>query len=181
MRHTGGAAVTRRALLGAATLGFAAGGCSSRPEKPAASPRPDPQLVLLTSLIQGKEDLVTLYQQAMDARKTGAAALEPFRQRHLAHLAALRRFLPPGAAPGTSGAPPSAAGPPSPSPAVKSGAESGAEPGAVSVGTLRAAERRAAAARPAQMAGASPALAQLLASIGACEAVHVIALGSTHA
>ncbi|RJL26576.1 hypothetical protein D5H75_26725 [Bailinhaonella thermotolerans] len=41
---------------------------------------------------------------------------------------------------------------------------------------LRDLERRAAASRPAQLASASPSLAQLLASIGACEAAHVVAL-----
>ncbi|GAB3141622.1 hypothetical protein GCM10027161_28840 [Microbispora hainanensis] len=155
-------------MLGsAAAAGLAAAGCSSAPRKPAVPAAPDPQTVLLTSLIAGKEHLVSLYGQAIAALPARAAALEPFRQRHAAHLQALRALLPAGGGAGTfpaSPAPPAAsAAPPSPS--------------AVSVEMLRDAERRAASARPAQMATASPALSQLLASIGACEAVHVVALG----
>ncbi|MEV4328458.1 hypothetical protein AB0J37_39980, partial [Microbispora rosea] len=69
MRHSGGARVTRRALLGsAAAAGLAAAGCSSTPEKPAAPASPDPQTVLLTSLIAGKEELVSLYGRAVAAQ-----------------------------------------------------------------------------------------------------------------
>ncbi|MEU8178721.1 hypothetical protein AB0C14_38155 [Microbispora hainanensis] len=168
MRHSGGPRVTRRVLLGsAAAAGLAAAGCSSGPQKPAAPAAPDPQTVLLTSLIAGKEDLVSLYGQAIAARPAQAAALEPFRQRHAAHLQALRALLPAGGGAGTS--------PASPTPPAASSAPP--SPSAVSVEALRDAERRAASARPAQMATASPALSQLLASIGACEAVHVVALG----
>ncbi|XVQ88244.1 hypothetical protein ACQP2K_12740 [Microbispora siamensis] len=159
--------MTRRALLGsAAAAGLAATGCSSAPRKPAAPAAPDPQTVLLTSLIAGKEQLVSLYGRAVAALPGRAAALEPFRQRHAAHLQALRALLPAGSGTGTFPASPA---PPSASPSEG--------PSAVSVGVLRDAERRAASARPAQMATASPALSQLLASIGACEAVHVVALG----
>ncbi|MBE3010220.1 hypothetical protein IL992_13600 [Microbispora sp. NEAU-D428] len=166
MRHSGGAQVTRRALLGsAAAAGLAAAGCSSAPRKPAAPAPPDPQTVLLTSLIAGKEQLLSLYGRAASALPGRAAALEPFRQRHAAHLQALRALLPAGSGTGTF--------PASPTPSA-SASPSGSP---VSVGALRDAERRAASARPAQMATASPALSQLLASIGACEAVHVVALG----
>ncbi|KAB8183400.1 hypothetical protein [Microbispora catharanthi] len=169
MRHSGGAQVTRRALLGsAAAAGLAAAGCSSAPRKPAAPAPPDPQTVLLTSLIAGKEQLVSLYGRAVAALPARTAALEPFRQRHAAHLQALRALLPAGSGTGTF--------PASPAPASSSASPS-ERPSAVSVEALRDAERRAASARPAQMATASPALAQLLASIGACEAVHVVALG----
>ncbi|MBB2743423.1 UNVERIFIED_ORG: hypothetical protein FHR35_003245 [Microbispora rosea subsp. rosea] len=170
MRHSGGAQVTRRALLGsAAATGLAAAGCSSAPRKPAAPAPPDPQTVLLTSLIAGKEQLVSLYGRAVAALPARAAALEPFRQRHAAHLQALRALLPAANGTGTF--------PVSPAPPASSSASPSERPSAVSVGALRDAERRAASARPAQMATASPALAQLLASIGACEAVHVVALG----
>ncbi|MEU6408634.1 hypothetical protein [Microbispora sp. NPDC046933] len=160
--------MTRRALLGsAAAAGLAAAGCSSAPRKPAAPASPDPQTVLLTSLIAGKEQLVSLYGRAAAALPDRAAALEPFRRRHAAHLQALRALLPAGSGPGTFPA----------SPGASSSASPSGSPSAVSVGALRDAERRAASARPAQMATASPALSQLLASIGACEAVHVVALG----
>lgn len=162
--------MTRRALLGTAAAGLAVSGCSSRTgqgsEKTRAANPPDPQTVLLISLIAAKEQMIALYQRAAlsDARR--ATTLEQFRQRHVAHLAALRKLLPRDAAPS-----------PSPSPSVASGSPSQASGSAVSVGRLRDAERRAAAERPAQTAGVSPALAQLLAGIGACEAVHVVALG----
>lgn len=170
--------MTRRVLLGsAAAAGLAAAGCSSGPRKPAAPAAPDPQTVLLTSLIAGKEHLVSLYGQAVAARPAQAAALEPFRQRHAAHLQALRALLPAGGGAGTfpaSSTPPAASSaPPSQNPSQNPSQD----PSAVSVEALRDAERRAASARPAQMATASPALSQLLASIGACEAVHVVALG----
>jgi len=157
--------VTRRALLGAAAAGLALGGCS-REEPPAPRP-PDPQTVLLRSLIEDKTRLIALYRQTAAAHTGLAPALEPFVQRHTAHLDALRRLLPEDAAS------PSAPASPAPSPSAT------ASPDA-SLSGLRASERRAAAGRPTQMASASPALAQLLASIGACEAVHVVALGRLH-
>ncbi|MEU6430026.1 hypothetical protein ABZ860_29405 [Microbispora sp. NPDC046973] len=169
MRHSGGAQVTRRALLGsAAAAGLAAAGCSSAPRKPATPAPPDPQTVLLTSLIADKERLVSLYGRAVAALPGRAAALEPFRQRHAAHLQALRALLPTESGTGTF---------PPGSPPASPAASPSQSPSAVSVEALRDAERRAASARPAQMAAASPALSQLLASIGACEAVHVVALG----
>ncbi|WP_169943932.1 hypothetical protein [Microbispora sp. H11081] len=160
--------MTRRVLLGSAAMaGLAAVGCSSGTDEPAAPASPDPQTVLLTSLIAGKERLVSLYGSTAAALPDRAAALEPFRQRHVAHLRALRELLPPAGGAGTFPASPAPSPSPSPSPSEER----------ASVKALRDAERRAAAARPAQMATASPVLSQLLASIGACEAVHVVALG----
>ncbi|ETK35746.1 hypothetical protein [Microbispora sp. ATCC PTA-5024] len=179
MKQTGGVRVTRRALLGtAAAAGLAASGCSSRPATPPPPARPDPQAVLLASLIRGKEQLVALYQRA-ELAGGAAARLEPFRQRHVAHLTALRTMLPRSAAssPHTSSAPAASPASPGASAAASPDSSPDSSPDAVPVAALRDAERRAAAGRAAQMAGASPALAQLLASIGACEAVHVIALG----
>ncbi len=176
MELSGGARVTRRVLLGATAAGLVATatGCSSdSPEPPAPKP-PDPQAVLLGSLIGDKERLIALYERAALGSAKTAAALEPFRQRHVAHLAALRELLPAGAETG-----PSSPGVPSPSAGSPGPAEESApaeKP--VSIGRLRDAERRTSAARPRQMAAASPVLAQLLASIGACEAVHAVALGS---
>jgi hypothetical protein len=142
--------------------GLIVSGCTSRSAEP-ARPRPkDPQVVLLTSLIGAKEQMIALYDRGALAKADLATALEPFRQRHAAHLAAFKKLLPPGD--GVS---------PSPSPAPT--ASTASSP--VSLARLRDAERRAAAGRPAQMANASPALAQLLASVGACEAVHAMALG----
>lgn len=176
MELSGGARPTRRVLLLGAAAGLAAtaAGCSADPPEPPAPKPPDPLVVLLGSLIDDKERLVALYQRAALRSAEAAAALEPFRQRHIAHLAALRELLPTGARAGSPspGTPSPSAGSPAPA------GESAPADGPVSIGRLRDAERRAAAARPGQMAAASPVLAQLLASIGACEAVHAVALGS---
>ncbi len=145
-------------------------GCSSSPAvKPRVPGPPDPETLLLRSLIADKEETVALYRRAALSLTKLAAELQPFEQRHLAHLAALRRMLPQGAeASAPASADPSGAAPSgSPSPSAS----------AVSLAGLRGAERRAAAARPGQMEAASPVLSQLIASIGACEAVHVVALG----
>ncbi|GAB2462159.1 hypothetical protein GCM10027187_32820 [Streptosporangium sandarakinum] len=153
----------------AATVAATVGGCAAeKPEHQRAEP-PDPDTVLLRQLIADKERIIGLYASAPSAK------LLPFKRRHEAHLAELRRRLPPAArgarasaTPGPSGgaaAPsaPSASGTPAPEPRA-------------SLRSLRAAERKAADSRPRQVEGASPALAQLVASIGACEAAHAVAL-----
>ncbi|MEU8385360.1 hypothetical protein [Streptosporangium sp. NPDC048865] len=153
--------VSRRALLRGGALGVAAvtvAGCATEERPPPVAAPPDPETLLLRELIAGKERTVALYASAASAR------LEPFRQRHEAHLAELRRRLPP--APASTPAPPA----PSPTPSPSGSA------GGASVRTLRDLERRAAALRTRQIKGVSPPLAQLLASIGACEAAHALAL-----
>ncbi|MGW0586812.1 hypothetical protein [Streptosporangium sp. NPDC002607] len=154
--------VSRRALLRGGALGVAAvaaAGCAAEERVPPVAERPDPETVLLRELIAGKERAVALYASAASAR------LAPFRQRHEAHLAELRRRLPPAAV--------SATPTPSPTPSPSGGASAG---GRTSVRALRDLERRAAALRARQVEGASPPLAQLIASIGACEAAHALAL-----
>jgi hypothetical protein len=173
--------MTRRAVLGTAGLAgvsamtvagcTAAGGGSAASPTPSPSP-PDPETVLVASVIVNKEQLIARYQRtgAADTRLT--SALEAFVRRHQAHVAALRRFLPPGAVIETA----SAAGP-----SAQASAQASALPSppddAPTLRALRDDERRAAEARPRQIAAVSPALAQLLASIGAWEAVHTLALG----
>ncbi|GIH91877.1 hypothetical protein ACFFMN_34280 [Planobispora siamensis] len=160
--------LSRRTLLGGGALGVAAAmvaGCSAEQPEPAASAPPDPETVLLRQLIADKEQTIALYASASSSK------LVPFRQRHEAHLAELRRRLPadgPASSPAPSSPVPSSGGPASsPTPAP--------EP-AVSVRELRDLERKAAALRSRQVADVSPALAQLVASIGACEAAHATAL-----
>ncbi|MEV8633001.1 hypothetical protein AB0395_15215 [Streptosporangium sp. NPDC051023] len=160
--------VSRRSLLRGGALGVAAvtmAGCAA--EKPQPSRRltaepPDPETALIRKMIAGKERTIALYSSA------GSAKLAPFRQRHEAHLAELRRRLPheAGTAQTSSSPPASSAASASPSP-------SGSQ---ISLRSLRDLERRAAALRPQQLDGISPALAQLIASIGACEAAHALAL-----
>jgi hypothetical protein len=132
-------------------------GCAGEVEAPAPAP-PDPQVVLLRELIAEKERIIALY----GAAAAGNDDLLPFRERHRAHLAELRRRLPPRATPGPATATPS--GTPTPTPER------------VSLARLRDIEHAAAAGRPKQVQSVSPALAQLLASIGACEAAHAAAL-----
>ncbi|WP_459798530.1 hypothetical protein [Herbidospora sp. RD11066] len=150
--------MSRRTLLGAGA-GLVLVGCAKGQEPASApvSPSPDPQAVLLAGLIEGKEKLVALYQQAALSHVKLAPALQPFQQRHLDHLAALRRHL---SKPGSPAA--------TPTPVVNP---------EVTVEALKEAERAAAASRPEQAAAAVPVVAQLVASIGACEAVHAQALG----
>ncbi|MGV9778466.1 hypothetical protein [Streptosporangium sp. NPDC003464] len=156
--------LSRRALLRGGALGVAAAavaGCAAEePEPPRAEP-PDPETVLLKQLIAGKEQTIAHYASAASAK------LAPFRERHEAHLAELRRRLPPesAATPAPSGSAPSPAPSGTPAPARKA-----------SLRSLQALERKAAALRPRQLDGASPSLAQLIASIGACEAAHALAL-----
>jgi hypothetical protein len=160
-------ALSRRLLLRGTAVGAvvpAASGCA-RQESPRAAEPPDPETLLLGRLIAGKEQIIALYRTATLSRPRLAAALDPFERRHLAHLAELRRRLP-GRAAGAASPARSAAGAASPAPSA-----------AVGVARLRAAERDAAASRVGQLAGASPALAQLLACIGACESAHAAVLG----
>ncbi|MEU4403958.1 hypothetical protein AB0F88_05490 [Streptosporangium sp. NPDC023963] len=160
--------VSRRALLRGGALGVAAvtvTGCAAEERVPPAAAPPDPETLLLRELIAGKERTVALYASAASAR------LEPFRQRHEAHLAELRRRLPP--TPPAPAAVSATAATPAPAPSPSGSTPQGGSP---SVRTLRDLERRAAALRTRQIEKVSPPLAQLLASIGACEAAHAAAL-----
>ncbi|MEV3985181.1 hypothetical protein [Nonomuraea sp. NPDC049758] len=163
--------LSRRAVLAGGAAALTA--CSASGPAGPATPAPDsPETVLLRQVVADKERTVALYSALIAG---GADALEPFRARHQAHLAELRKYLPAG------GPPP--ASPPVSSPAVSAPASPGASPSATpskspkpTLSRLRDVERRAAAQRPRQLAGLSPGVAQLLASIGACEAVHAVSL-----
>ncbi|MEU8248628.1 hypothetical protein [Nonomuraea sp. NPDC048916] len=154
--------LSRRAVLAGGAAAAALAGCSTTTGAPPASPVPEPpERVLARQLIAEKEATIALYSTLIAA---GGAKLAPFRDRHRAHVAELRRRFPdvpaPSAAPSATGsATPSATATPK-----------------VSLSRLRALERRAAALRTRQLTGVSPAMAQLVASIGACEAAHAVAL-----
>ncbi|MEV4188542.1 twin-arginine translocation signal domain-containing protein, partial [Streptosporangium canum] len=86
--------LSRRALLRGGALGVAAvavAGCAAEEPEPLRAEPPDPETVLLRQLIAGKEQTVALYAS------TASAKLAPFGKRHEAHLAELRRRLPPDA------------------------------------------------------------------------------------
>ncbi|SDQ99957.1 hypothetical protein [Thermostaphylospora chromogena] len=159
----------RRALLrGAAALGAgaAAAGCAGSGTSPASvtPPSPHPQTLLLRRLIADKEETIALYRRAAadDER------LRAFQRRHEIHLAELKRHLPPAET--ATPSPASAAA----SPATV--ASSSPTPEKVTTERLRKRERESAASRLDQIESVSPSLAQLLAGIGACEAVHALAL-----
>ncbi|MFD0886999.1 hypothetical protein ACFQ08_20830, partial [Streptosporangium algeriense] len=86
--------VSRRSLLRGGALGVAAAtmaGCATGrtvPSPPPAAAQPDPEITLIRQLIAGKERTIALYSSAASDK------LAPFRQRHEAHLAELRRRLP---------------------------------------------------------------------------------------
>jgi hypothetical protein len=146
-----GMAPTRRAVLGGAALAALAGCTTERPTPP---PRPGPQVRLLMGALQGETALIALYDAVLAAHPGLHTRLDPLRDHHTRHLAVLRQHLIRG------GAPPTVT-----PPAVPAGQ-------ARALGALRAAESRAAAARADEVRRAAPGLAQLLASIGACEAGH---------
>ncbi|MFF0869558.1 hypothetical protein ACFYUV_47920 [Nonomuraea sp. NPDC003560] len=162
--------LSRRAVLAGGAAALTA--CSASGPAGPATPAPDsPETVLLRQVVADKERTVALYSALIAG---GADSLEPFRARHQAHLAELRKYLPAGPPPVSS---------PASSPAVSAPASPGASPSATpskspkpTLSRLRDVERRAAAQRPRQLAGLSPGVAQLLASIGACEAVHAVSL-----
>ncbi|WP_406317808.1 hypothetical protein OHA77_10840 [Streptosporangium sp. NBC_01639] len=160
--------LSRRALLRGGALGataVAVAGCAAEKQEPPRAEPPDPETVLLKQLIAGKEQTIALYSSIASAK------LAPFRERHEAHLAELRRRLPPEVA----STPAPASGTPAPSGAPASSGTPAPSPKA-SLRSLQRLEQKAAALRPRQIEGVSPALAQLIASIGACEAAHAFAL-----
>jgi hypothetical protein len=162
---------SRRTLLGRALLAtaaqigglagtLAAAGCGRR-----TAPAPHPDVGVLVGVIGNEEHLVALYEQARQRHASLAKTVDPALSHHREHLAALRRHYRPG---GARGASPSAS--PSPRRPVPAPRVPGEPDKAVAA--LRAAERAAAAALGAEVGRVSPGLAQLLASIGACEASH---------
>lgn len=152
---------TRRAVLSgsAAVLATAtlAAGCTSIGQ--AKAPAPGPEVRLLDGAIDAEAVLIALYDAVIAAHRGLAGRLKTPRDHHLQHLAVLKRHYVPGSVAGTATPAPR---PTASAPATETG----------SLGALRAAERKAAAARADEVRRASPGLSQLLASIGACEAGH---------
>jgi hypothetical protein len=147
-------------LAGGAVAALSGCGSTGGP-RPSPTPAPEnPEHVLLRGLIADKERTIAVYSALITG---GDAELVPFRERHQAHLNELRKRLPASAA--------------SPAASVTPSTSGSATPAAgMSLSRLRDAERRSASQRTRQIAGVSPALAQLIASIGACEAAHAVAL-----
>jgi Ferritin-like domain len=163
---------TRRAVIAAAASLplVAVTGCSGI-DVLASPPSPAPDVGLLREAIIREQQMVTWYSAVLRGmRNAGAsgsspasltAALEPLLAEHRAHLAQLRSRLivPTGSA--------------SPSPSYRApGAPVVPAAAAAAVAFLRSAEQAAATAMLDRLAGASPSLAQLFASISASEATH---------
>jgi type IV pilus biogenesis protein CpaD/CtpE len=147
--------VTRRVVLGAATTAALAGCARKRPQEP--SPRPD--LAVLVGAIAGEEQLIALYESTRTRHPELAQGLDPLLAHHRAHLTVLRRHY----VPGTDGRP---------APQGTPGVAATSRVRRQAVTALRTAENRAAAARMADVTRVSAGMAQLFASIGACEAGH---------
>ncbi|MEO3783061.1 hypothetical protein ABGB12_07020 [Actinocorallia sp. B10E7] len=154
--------VSRRAVLG----GAAGLVCLTACENPAARDlSPGPEVAVLLGAIADEERLISLYEQVTTTYSGLSSAFTDALRDHREHLAVLRRHY----VPGTGGA--------TATPAVSATPFAPPSSAAEAVPTARAAEKAAAAARVTDMAGAPAGLAQLLASIGACEAGHATALG----
>ncbi|GAA2447478.1 hypothetical protein GCM10010191_75890 [Actinomadura vinacea] len=148
------------ALLGVPVLG----GCGGEGEGAGAAARAEAPI--LVDAIAAEQDLIALYEASRRAHAALSRHIDPMLAHHREHLAVLRRHYVPGSGDraGEGGTVPQPKRPEAP----------GGE--AQALAALRRAESRAAAARAAEVIRAGPGLAQLLASIGACEAGHAAAL-----
>lgn len=157
-------------LLASATtlpILLAATGCRSSeafdgPDPLAGPPSPSPDVVTLEAVIAAEANLIDLYKRAISGVSRATAPLLSQHEQHLAQLSA--RLVLPSATSSPVGQ--------RPSPGASTVA-----PARATAARLRAAERESAADLVRQLGAAEPALAQLFASIAACHATHVAALG----
>ncbi|MGW6502184.1 hypothetical protein [Nonomuraea angiospora] len=148
--------LSRRALLAGGAAALTACSSTGSPQ-PSVRASDSPETLLLKDLIAEKERTIALYSSMISG---GAQKLVPFRDRHQAHVNELRKYVTVASAP-----PATATATSTPAPAPKP-----------SLSRLRELERKAAALRLRQLDRVSPGVAQLIASIGACEAAHALAL-----
>jgi hypothetical protein len=159
--------LSRRQLLAASPttlpLFLALSGCNG-PAVLSAPSAVSPQTQMLLQAVTAEQNLIWIYNKAITTYSGLAPTLAPLRAEHEAHLAQLRGRViePPGKqVPDT----------------LTSRPALGATRGAV-VAQLRAAEQAAVTTLMSRLAGASPSLAQLYASIAASEATHVSVLSA---
>lgn len=151
---------TRRVVLAASALAAASlgtAGCATL-DAAAAAARVPANVTVLRAVIAAKTTMIARYAATAAAHPRLRASLQPLLGDHQAHLDELQQRL------GEPGASPAAA----PAPAAEGAA----------VAALVSAERAAAARHVTLLRSVPPALAQLFASIAACEATHVTALGT---
>jgi hypothetical protein len=160
--------VTRRSVLAASLAAplLAAAGCGG----PAAATPPirrPSDVEILREAITAKKNLIGAYTAVLASHPDLGGQLEPLLADNRAHLAELqRRLIEPSRQAQTGTAGPSRQPSPPPAPADRNAA----------LTALRSAERTAAGTHVAQLRTVTPSLAQLLASIAACEATHEVAL-----
>jgi hypothetical protein len=159
--------LSRRQLLVASPttlpLFLTLSGCKG-PAVLSAPPLVSQQTQVLLHAVTAEQNMIWIYATVMSAYSGLAATLAPLRAEHEAHLAKLRARVvePPGKqAPATVPERPAVA-------ATQAGA----------LAQLRAAEQAAVTAQMNRLAAAPASLAQLYASIAACESTHVSVLGA---
>ena len=131
-------------------------------------PTPGPDVTVLREAMAVERGMIAGYDSAIAGTAELTAALSPLLEQHRQHLARMRsRLIVPAGSPATA----RARQPPVPA-VVPSGTS------AAVLAALEAAETRAASTLLRWLPGASPSLAQLLASIAASEASHAELLRS---
>jgi hypothetical protein len=173
----------RRTVLAAAGA-VALSACTGRGRDAEPPPRPDPDVAIRAAVVAAVRSLAASYRSTADRHPELRARLAPLAAEHAAHLAALsgsadRATDPPSPRAGTASPRPETPASSAPESTAGPGAETTAVPDTVpaAVAALVAAESRNAQARVADAAGASPALARLVASVGGGEAAHAALLG----
>jgi len=165
---------TRRSVLAALLTVplLAATGCRTvAGATPASSPGSD--VAILREAIAAKKKMIGLYTAVLAAHPDLAGQLDPLLADSTAHLAALqRRLINPGGTSSPSQLARTASASPAPAPSAP------IQTAGAAIAELRSAERGAAAILVNQLRTVTPSLAQLLASIAACEATHVAALAT---
>ena len=154
--------LSRRQLLAASPttlpLFLALSGCKG-PAVLSAPPHPSQQTQVLLHAVTAEQDLIWVYAKVMALYSALGGTLAPLRAEHEAHLAQLRARViePPGRQ----------------SQAAVSLRPRIAGTQAAALAQLRATEQAAVTAQMGRLAAAPASLAQLYASIAACESTHV--------
>lgn len=172
----------RRALvLGLSTALVASAGCSS---PSVADPDPsdrlsiDPDVAIREAAAQAERGLLAAYTATATRHPDLAARLAASAAHHAEHLAALAGATATPEATSTTTSAALATATATPTPRDTGAAAAIPDDPLAAIAALAVAEREAAANRLDDLEGASPALARLLASVGAAEAAHAALLGS---
>jgi hypothetical protein len=162
--------LSRRQLLAASPttlpLFLALTGCKG-PAVLSGPPSLSDQTTMLLHAVTAEQNLIWMYNNAVDAYSSLKPTLAPLLAEHEAHLAQLR---------GRVIEPPGKQVPDAATARAGGGKPEVADTKAAALAQLRAAEQSAIATLMSRLGGASPSLAQLYASIAASEATHVTAL-----